>query len=168
MIRAAEPQDAEALAALERRAWLRAYADIVEPEHLGVPEERVARFVDLLGAGAVPGRTTLVYDVAGQVAGYASAGPARGPEVAGLGELIGLYVDPPAQGAGVGGALLTAAEDRLRSAGHLEAVLWVFEANEHARHVYERRGWLLEAPEVTRHLEGPDWWAPAVRYRREL
>ena len=57
------------------------------------------------------------------------------------GELMSLYVDPPAQGAGVGTALLAAAEGALREAGYTQAVVDVLDATDAARAFYERFGW---------------------------
>lgn len=166
MIRPARNADARALAGLHLRAWHRAYSDFIDPERFGTLEERVARWDDFL---ARPERTTLVHDLDGQVSGFAAIAPAGdadlGPEV---GSLASLYVDPPAQGAGVGGALHDAALERLRERGFTAAALWVFTANEHARHVYETRGWVLDDPDAIAAAHGKDWWAPAVRYRRAL
>ncbi len=162
MIREATPADAPALAGLQRRAWWRAYAEWVDPECFGSLEERVARWGGHLAPAAL--RTTLVFDVDGVPAGLASVGPARGADAApGVGELMALYVDPPAQGAGVGGALLAAGQARLVADGHAEAVLWVFVGNEQARDLYERRGWRQDADS-----EREDAWGPEVRYRLAL
>ena len=62
----------------------------------------------------------------GDVVGFASLSGAK---------LTTLYVDPFAQGAGVGTRLLVEAE----AAGARE--LEVFAANGHGRHFYEARGW---------------------------
>lgn len=160
MIREAVPADAAALAGVQHRAWWRAYGEYVDSERFGTLEERIVRWHELLRR---PERT-LVFDLHGTVAAFASIGPARdrdlGPDV---GELMALYVDPPAQGAGVGGLLLAAVRDRLREDALAEAVLWVFAANEHARHVYERHGWTLEPAGVR-----ADGWAPELRYRLAL
>ena len=171
MIREATPEDAAAITAVQVRAWKRAYADILPPE--AVEPEAVAarevRWVAVIADGAASGAPTYVWDQDGAVAGFASVGRARDADVAGSGgELRALYVDPPAQGAGVGRALLTAAEERLRSDGFAFAVLWVFAENGLARDVYERRGWALEDADVTARHHGAHWWAPAVRYRRTL
>ena len=61
----------------------------------------------------------------------------------------------------VSSALLRAAEDALRAAGHEEAFLWTFEANGLARAFYERHGWELVGGRQERI-------APEVRYRRGL
>lgn len=164
MIRRAQAEDAAALAGVQHRAWLRAYSDYVDPERFASLEERVSRWRERLADPAPPGTLTLVFDEGGLVAGFAAVGPARDVDAPpGRGELMALYVDPIAQGAGVGGALLTAATGRLEADGYAEAVLWVFAANEHARAVYERRGWTLEPGS-----EREDLWAPEVRYRLAL
>lgn len=164
MIREATRADAAALAGVQYRAWWRAYAEFVDTDHFGTLEERVARWHEILAQPTELRRTTIVFDQDRRLAGFASISPARdgdlGPEV---GEVMRLYVDPPAQGAGVGGALLTAAEARLRADAFGIAVLWVMAQNEHARHVYERRGWALEGGAAREDL-----WAPEVRYRRTL
>ena len=154
MIRRAAPDDAEAIARVQMRAWQHAYADIVDPQLLAehTVESRAERWRELLCGGE---RTTLVIDVEGTIAGFATVVP---------GELRALCVDPAAQGAGAGSALLLAAQDALRAGGHREAVLWVFEANGHARAFYERHGWTADDPPVVKD----DRWAPELRYHRGL
>ena len=154
MIRRATAEDAEAIAGVQVRAWRHAYADIVDPELLAehTVASRTERWREIL-VGAES--TTLVIEIEGAVAGFATVTP---------GELRALYVDPPAQGAGAGSTLLVAAQDALRAGGHREAVLWVFRANGHARAFYERHGWAAEDPPVV----NDDRWAPELRYRRTL
>lgn len=177
MIREATAADADAVAALQLRAWWRAYADYVDPERFGTSEERVERWRELLAqpeglagrAQLARLRSTLVFDQDGLLAGFASVGPARDADASPTtGELKAVYVDPVAQGAGVGGALLDAAESRLREDGYVDAVLWVFTENAMARAIYGRRGWVLEPADVVQAQHGSDWWAPAVRCRRAL
>ena len=160
MIRAAVFEDAAAIARLEVRAWQRAYADWADPEQLATPDQRRARWATHLGEG---GRT-LVFEVGGTVAAFAAAGPGRDDDLdADVGELMALHVDPTAQGAGVGGSLLTEAVDLLRRDGYAEAVLWVLAENEYVRRGCERRGWRLEEGVGRDTL-----WAHEVRYRRVL
>jgi len=149
VIRPATPADAAEIAGVQARAWRHAYADIIEPDAMLVPDETTPRWADAIAArGGV-----LVWDQDGRVAGFAAL---EGNE------LRAIYVDPPAQGAGVGSALLDAAVAALRAAGHAEAFLWTFEANGLARAFYERHGWQL-APGRQGRLR-----APEVRYRRTL
>jgi|1186.fasta_scaffold64987_2 ribosomal protein S18 acetylase RimI-like enzyme len=164
MLRPARPQDAAGLAEVQVRAWWAAYGDYVDHELLAehTVAARTVRWRELLAGDA---SRTDVAEVAGRVAGFVSVGPVQhaAPE-RGLGELLALYVDPPAQGAGVGRALLAAGEERLRALGYDRAVLCVFARNERARAFYAGHGWRQEEPEVI----VDDRWSPEVRYRRSL
>lgn len=153
MIRPATPGDARAIGEVQLRAWWRAYQDIVDASKLYAhdADERENRWATWLADAEA---RTFVAEVAGRIAGFTTVRDAA---------VLTLYVDPPAQGAGIGTALLAAAEDALRQSGVREATLEVFEANGHGRSFYEARGWV--------HEEGvlvPDEWAPLVRYRRAL
>ena len=168
MIRRATPADAEALIAVQVRSWKRAYADFL-PE-AAVTLEAVAERERRWRTGlAERGWNAFVYDLDGRVAAFAAVGASRDEDEAGpVGALEAIYVDPPAQGAGVGRELMAAAERWLTAGGFAEATLWCFTANGLAREFYERRGWTLDAPEAIERAHGTDWWAPAVRYRLAL
>jgi GNAT superfamily N-acetyltransferase len=147
VIRAATVDDAAAIASIQARAWRHAYAEIIAPDDMPSPEQ-APRFAEYIASGG----EVLVWDQDGRVAGFVA--------LAGN-ELRAIYVDPPAQGAGVGGALLEASVDALQAAGHREAFLWTFADNGLARAFYERHGWEL-VPGHQQRL------APEVRYRRTL
>jgi GNAT superfamily N-acetyltransferase len=159
VIRPFVPQDARPVAELIVRAWRWAYSDFVDDDRMPTVDDREAR---LSGAAADPGaapsrpldRSLWVWDQDGRVVGIVGASGA---------EIQLLYVDPPAQGSGVGSALLGHCVDALREAGHTDALLWVFEANGHGRWFYEQRGW---RPDGTRQELWPGTFE--VRYRREL
>jgi GNAT superfamily N-acetyltransferase len=155
VIRPATVADARALAELEVRAWRWAYVDIVaEPEMITI-EEREAHWSS---DGAVDGAS--VAEVGGRVVGVVAIGPDA--DDGSIGRVWRLDVEPAAQGAGVGAALYEHAVAQLRAAGFGEAVVWVFEANGHARSFYERRGWSADGPTGT----AAD--APELRYRQTL
>ena len=167
MIRPAVEQDVPALARVQVRAWLHAYSGFLDPEEIAArpvevrePQWRTA----LTKAGS--SATTVVWDQDGTVAGFATTGPARDDDLdERTGELYALYVDPPAQGAGVGRALHADAIARLAAAGFERATLWTFSANDQAIAFYERSGWRADATAPPH----PDHWAaPSVRYVRDL
>jgi ribosomal protein S18 acetylase RimI-like enzyme len=130
VIRRATPDDAAGIAAVLVRSWRRDYADIVDPQVLAEldVEERTAKWRDWLDGDEA---LAWVAQEADRIVGFASLRDAK---------LTTLYVDPAAQGAGVGTRLLAEAE----AAGARE--LEVFEANGHGRHFYEARGWLDDGP----------------------
>jgi ribosomal protein S18 acetylase RimI-like enzyme len=158
VIRRATPADAATIAAVQARAWRHAYADILEPDDMPARAFFEQRVRERLAEGE---RDFWVWDQEGRVAGFVAVGPSR--EAGGEGEVHAIYVDPPAQGAGVGSALLAHGEELLRAARFRGATLRVFEANGQGRAFYERHGWRLDAaaePKVS--------LAPEVRYRRAL
>jgi GNAT superfamily N-acetyltransferase len=166
MLRRAVPADARAVAEVQLRGWWHAYGDFVDHELLAehTVESRTERWASILAPGERD-PTTLVVDAGGRVAGFTAFGAARSADAApGLGEVWAIYVDPPAQGAGVGSALLAAAEDGLRAAGFERAMLWVFERNGLARAFYAARGWAPDDPPV---LEDSTW-ATEIRYVKDL
>jgi ribosomal protein S18 acetylase RimI-like enzyme len=144
VIRPATDEDAAGIARVHVRSWRRAYADIIDPATLAAlsAEERELRWRALL---ADRESRTWVFEVDGAIAGFASVRD---------GELMTLYVDPAAQGAGAGTELLREAE----RAGAW--TLCVLEANEHARRFYERHGW--NAAGAAEECHGQ----PTVRYER--
>jgi GNAT superfamily N-acetyltransferase len=155
VIRPATVADARALAELEARAWRWAYVDIVAEQEMITVDEREARWAS---SGAIEG--AFVAEVGGRVIGVVQVGPDVDDPSAG--RLRGPDVEPAAQGAGIGTALYEHAVAQLRAAGFAEAILWVFDANGHARGFYERRGWSADG------ATGTTAEAPELRYRQTL
>lgn len=54
--------------------------------------------------------------------------------------LVAMWVSPKARRLGVGGRLVATVAEHARAAGAPSIVLWVFEANSSARHLYQRTG----------------------------
>ena len=161
-IRPATVDDAEAIAGVQSRTWFVAYDGIVDRR---VMEERAADRPQRWRGHLADGTPTWVAESGATVLGIMSAGPSRDPDAPeGTGELWMLYVDPEAQGRGVGRALLGEAVGVWRQRGFAQATLWVFEANAKARGFYERQGWELDVPAGVRD----DPWAPEVRYQTRL
>jgi GNAT superfamily N-acetyltransferase len=155
VIRPARREDARELAELEVRAWRWAYVDIVDEADMITVEAREHGWRD----GPIEGAH--VAEVGGRLVGVVQFAP-RDDEP-GVGVLHRLYVEPAAQGAGVGAALHDLALAQLRDAlGMTAATLWVFAGNGHARGFYERRGW---RPDGT----AGEWaGVPELRYRHTL
>ena len=162
-LRDATPADLDAVAALFLRCWRGSYADVLPARVIEVFDEASARG---LWARALvtpaPGTRGVVAVDAGRVDGVIRIG--RDPDEAAAGHVFSLYVDPGAQGSGVGGRLLAEAEAWFRSEGLAEANLWVFEANERARGFYARHGW---SPDGGTRVE-PEFGEPEVRLRTRL
>ena len=143
IVRPAEPADAHALAAIEVRAWRHGYAGFLDEWRLAEldvagAEKAWRERLDVREGSSAP----WIAAASGRIAGVAAFGASRDADAeAGTGELFALYVDPAAQGAGLGSLLLERAIGSLRDAGCAAATLWVFAENGLARRFCERRGW---------------------------
>ncbi len=166
-LRRAGVTDAAAIAEIDVRAWWHGYRSFLDEQRLSerIVEDQTLHWSERLRGGGLG--ETWALEVAGRIAGYSSFGPGGDPDAkAGTGELLALYVDPPAQGGGAGTLLLEHAHGRLAELGFDAATLWTFEANGLARAFYERHGWVLDPCGAGN--ERCEWWAPAVRYRRTI
>jgi GNAT superfamily N-acetyltransferase len=141
-VRAAGPDDAKRIAEINVRSWQAAYDGIV-PRSILEGMEVESRRLTWLGRIADLGQRSLfVAELDGRVEGYALAGPARDHDLPDLaGEVYAIYVDPAAQGRGLGRALLDAATTELVTAGFEPVVLWAITANAPGRRFYEACGW---------------------------
>ena len=140
-IRRATRADAAALAQIEAESWHEAYRGLLKPSVLARldPTSRV----DVWRARArSDARELWVIAVGGQVAGYASVGPAqhRDLEAGFAGEVYELYLHPDHQGRGLGRSLLAACWTRLAEGGFYWGVLEVLRDNHRARGFYEATG----------------------------
>lgn len=165
-LRRATPADAEPIAGISVRAWNHAYGEFLDPQVLAqrTVESQAERWREALAGTET---VTMVAVVAERIAGYATVGASHDGDAApSVGQLGALYVDPPAQGAGLGTQLLADAVERLVAGGFTVATLWVFEENGLGRAFYERHGWRPDPGGVGR--EGADWHGPALRYRIDL
>jgi ribosomal protein S18 acetylase RimI-like enzyme len=157
VIRRATLADIDALVGLQTRSWRHAYGGFVDPDAMPEPAQRAARWRKMLGGeGAV-----FVWEQDGNVAGFVVSGPDRGEE-ADTGEIYAIAVEPAAQGAGLGNALLEHAVEELARGGFARALLWCLEANGLARAFYESRGWAQNGG----RRDHP--WGAELRYTREL
>lgn len=98
--------------------------------------------------------------------GFVTVGPAEEPQLAGIGKLFALYLEPDVIGRGVGRALCERGVVELRAGGFAEAILWVLEENERARRFYERAGWSFDGARNDHVRDGQ--LRHELRYRRGL
>lgn len=130
MIREARPDEADALAAIQRDASLAALAHIFPPERYPFPIDAVRqRWREALDDSLM---TVLAAELDGALVGAAGCRAEW---------LDGLYVAPASWGRGIGQCLHDEVLDRLRGAGSKRSHLWVLEHNDRARRFYERLGW---------------------------
>ncbi len=138
-VRHAAPEDAAAVAAVARRTWADTYRGII-PEEIQAAvlpqwyaEERLAR------AAANPASAFFVAQTgAGEVVGFAQAGPREEP---GDAELWRFYVLPENQRRGLGRRLLQACLGALEARGPVSRLFVQVEAeNAGGRRAYERLG----------------------------
>ena len=126
-VRAARPEDVEALARLWTDGWRDVHVALVPPEltALRTPQSFRARLAARLG-------DTFVAEADGVAIAFFMLKDA---------ELYQFYVSAPARGTGVAAPLMTAAEDRLRERGIAVAHLGCAIGNDRAARFYEKAGW---------------------------
>ncbi len=165
-VRAAGPDDAEAIEDVRRPSWRTAYAGLLPaavieeftaPDTVRYQRENFAH----------PWRRALVAERGGHVVGFAAFGPERGagrtPDRSV--ELYALYVHPDHWSAGVGWALLERVVTESRSAGREQVSLWVLESNDRARRFYERAGFTATGERQEQERLGN---VPEIRYTRTI
>jgi GNAT superfamily N-acetyltransferase len=142
-VREGRRADAAAIAQVRVTSWRAAYDGLVpDPVLAAMDVEREAMVrADRWTRDHRHGAVELLAESGGEVVGWASVGPSRSAELPDGGELYAIYAVPRSWSRGVGHALLTAAEEWLRTAGFTSAFLWVLEGNERAAVFYEAHGW---------------------------
>jgi len=162
-VRAAVPADADAVARVHVRSWQSAYRGLIAQEYLDslTPEVWAGRYTfDRIGL-QLP--STQVAVDGSTICGLVTTGLCRDIDLSNFGELIAIYVDPAYTRTGVGRLLMSAARERLRRVGVMQASLWVLDGNVRARGFYERDGWRCDGTRRTRtYGDAP---ADEVRYR---
>jgi ribosomal protein S18 acetylase RimI-like enzyme len=149
-LRPATEDDRDAIAAVFLAAWRGGYRGLVPDEVIDTWTPVTVR-AEL--AGGI-GTDVVALDDAGAVAGFVRYQPESG-------YLASLYVAPGAGGRGLGRALLAYALDAMPGR---DVVLWVFEANNRARTLYERAGFRPDGASLT----DPRWRTPQIRMRRPV
>lgn len=161
-LREAGPADLDAVATLFLACWRVSYAAVLPDPVIAVFDEASARALWRRALETPPaGSVGIVAEsTTSGVLGIIRMG--CDPDEPSAGHVFSLYVDPAAQGLGVGGRLLDEATKRLRSAGRTQGTLWVFAANLAARSFYGHHGW---EPDGGERVE-PEFGEPELRLRR--
>lgn len=143
-IRQATREDAATITRIRIDTWRAAYAGLIADEVLDrfdpvTEARRRAERWDAMHAD--PRSRELLAERDGSAVGWAAFGPSIDRELPRNGQLFALYAIPSEWSRGVGHALITAVEERLRASGFRHAHLWVLEGNDRAAAFYERHGW---------------------------
>lgn len=143
-IRAASPEDCNAIAAVHVASWQAGYMGILDPAFLAglSVERRAASWRQVLAEAQ---SELLVGCVGSSIVGFASFGASRDADApARRGELRALYVVPHAWSTGAGRELWLAARARLLSLGLPTISLWVLEHNRRGIDFYSAAGFSVE------------------------
>jgi ribosomal protein S18 acetylase RimI-like enzyme len=138
------------MAAVFLAAWRGGYRGLVPDEVIDAWTPATVR-AELAGG---TGTDVVALDDTGTVVGFVKYQPSSG-------YLASLYVAPAAGGRGWGRALLAYALDAMPGR---DVVLWVFQANDRARGLYERAGFHPDGTPLT----DPRWRTPQIRMRRPV
>jgi GNAT superfamily N-acetyltransferase len=143
-VRPARPADAERVARVQLSTWRTAYADLLPPEALDVPEVQAAA----LWLGAVesppsPRHRLLVAFEREELVGFAASGPAGddGLDPSATAELLTLLVEPRWGRRGHGSRLVAATVADWRQDGATAAVCWAWEGDPATRSFLGSAGW---------------------------
>lgn len=140
LIRAAAPEDAEAITRVHGETWRAAYRGLVPDAFLdgfGREPGAVERRRRWIGDGKT---VTLVAVAGGGVSGFSFGGPARDGPPGFDAEVYALYVLPEHQGRGLGGGLFRGQATALAERGFRALSLWVLGDNSPARSFYQSLG----------------------------
>ena len=137
-VRPAAPDDVQALAAVQRRVWRDAYADLLPPRALGAVTSVDAEAAWGAAVSDPPGpRHAVLVAVArgaaggDDVVGLAAVAPTSDEDLspATTSELLTLLVDVPRRREGHGARLLAAVSDLQAAAGTSLLTTWLFDAD---------------------------------------
>ena len=168
LIRPAALPDAHALTDVHTSSWRTGYRDILSARVLDeICATRLERWTQSL-SDASSIYTTLLAELDGRVAGFASYSPSRDADddkqiVA---ELCALYVHPDFWNRGCGRALTSAVIERVRQGAGRDLIVWCLTNNGLGRRFYERVGFTLDGKTKTIKIAGEPF--DEVRFSRPI
>jgi GNAT superfamily N-acetyltransferase len=153
--RVAWADDAEAIAAVQVRAWRTSYDGLLPEELLGSldPAELAAGWRQSLVRPVDARQRALVALERNTVTGFAVTSPAADPDADAVadGEVSDLTIDPERRGQGHASRLMQACVDTLVADGFTVALTWVNSADDDLRRFLADAGW--EADGAHRELD---------------
>jgi len=162
-IRAATPDDAEAIADIHIAAWQFAYKGIMDDALLESMERdrKIAAWAEAIGE---LGWSVYVAQDNGEITGFIHISEYRDHDMESgrTGEVASLYIKPELIGTGVGGRLFSEGLHRLETRGYSRIALWILEKNERSISFYEKFGFRRDTASKTHPKTG----LTEVRYVR--
>lgn len=140
MIRLLQESDIETICNIINDNWKRSYNGYVNEELLneqGCLKRSRSLKQDFLSKSLLH----YVYECDSQPVGILSIGDTTDHDKAGAFELWRIYISELFQGQGIGGLLLSFAEQEARKRGYKEMVIWAFAKNARAVSFYMRHGY---------------------------
>lgn len=156
-VRVAWADDADAIAAVQVRAWPELYAGLVPAEVLPTdPEPVAAQWRQALARPADARNRVLVALERNRVVGFALTSPATDPDCDPVadGELAEVTLDPQERAKGHGSRLLQAAVDTLAADRFTRAVTWVNAGDDALRGFLTDAGWAADTAHRELDLDG--------------
>ena len=156
-VRVAWADDAEAITAVQQRAWRASYADLLPASVLEVdPERAAAVWRQVLGRPAEARSRVLVALERNRVVGFAITSPAVDPDCdpGTDAELMEFTVDPTERGKGHGSRLLQAAADTMIADRFRRGVLWAIVSDDSLREFLSSAGWAPDTAHRELDLDG--------------
>ncbi|MCW2818247.1 MAG: GCN5-related N-acetyltransferase [Marmoricola sp.] len=157
-VRVAWADDADAIAAVQVRAWRESYADLLPPDVLASldPAAMAEGWRRALAAPGDARHRVLVALERNLVTGFVVTGPTADPDhdPVATGELSDLTVDPHRRGAGHGSRLLTAAAETLEADRFSLALAWLPVGDDRQRGFLTGAGWDADGAHRTLDLLG--------------
>ena len=143
-VRPARPEDAERVARVQLSTWRTAYADLLPPEALDVPEvQAAALWLGAVESAPSPRHRLLLALERDELVGFAASGPASDEDLDAdsTAELMTLLVEPRWGRRGHGSRLVAATVDHWRGDGFTRAVTWAWERDPATRAFLAGSGW---------------------------
>lgn len=155
-VRIAWVDDAEAIAALQSRAWATSYAGLVPAAGDLAVADFAARWRESLGKPGDARNRALVALERNRVVGFVVTGPSSDPDSDPLaaGELMELTVAAGERGKGHGSRLLQAAVDTMVADRFSRAVIWLVAGDDALRRFLGEAGWAPDTARRTLDVDG--------------